>query len=1021
MSEVSRPNFYELLEIDPSQPWSDGEFSKILKIKQGEWTKKTKNPKYKVEYTGYLQMVKLIEQIMKDPKSREQERKQTLESQSKQAQIFKQQFEGDLKGIVAKGYILESEVKNLITKFSSVFSESEIRRQISNLGIEIKTKEEADNPENIKINNIDKTKIGEIENNLKSLNQQDLYNFLGLPKTTRTDELCAAASNRYEEIKKTGQSTAEASAIMALAGHAKTFFKDDEKRKIYDFSLSLQVFQSLEDAIDNITLHEKIIYGKQFTYLLELAFSRGIDVEKAKKHIITYGRNKKIAVEMAGVEAVKQKIACPQCQTINERDQDFCSNCGSSLKIKCPSCGLISSIEDRACSKCSFPIGNESIVRRYLVESQKLIHQKFYEDAVNHLNLTQQAWSSPLISQTLNDDLSKQISQLKSEAEQKKQNLINCQQQLNHAINERLYYEARRILQQLKLEFASLDLNREESKIEAEIHKAESELEKVRQLETQGEDAIDLYQKVLSICKDCQAAKDALAKTPPLPASQLSANKSHKIINLSWQASPSKKVGYTIIRKYHSQPISSKDGEQLDTIFSTSYDDNTVESGKPVYYAIYTNREGVLAVNSAQLEQPILLTSEVSNLVAQAMDTQVNLTWTHPQNVTEIQIYRSTQPFNTSNQGERVEVINISNVIDKNLENGKKYYYLIYSLFKNYDGSLIKSQGITIDVIPEKPPSPLEDLTIEVIKTDPYYQLKLSWQLPTKGEGAVLQSDSFPDFGKTHLLPQGSLSEYGKVLQETNTSVTITIEKKGIFYFTPILLFQKNAYLGKTREYVNVDDVSNLKCQKQTNEIQVRWNWPENCQEIILSHGERQFPSSHKDSNATHIKVTKNQYNLKGYYPITSITNRDYFIVVYAVFNKAGQTLIASGLNESARVRISLSTLMKINYEISREKKGFGLFKGKLLLIININGKGQMPDLVLVYKQGGKPIKKTDGETALTISSTILQEDKTTFTYELKEQNRCYGSLFIANDSLYESKGGYVRINKPEIDKLEMF
>ncbi len=51
MSEVSRPNFYELLEIDPSQPWSDGEFSKILKIKQGEWTKKTKIPKYKFEYT----------------------------------------------------------------------------------------------------------------------------------------------------------------------------------------------------------------------------------------------------------------------------------------------------------------------------------------------------------------------------------------------------------------------------------------------------------------------------------------------------------------------------------------------------------------------------------------------------------------------------------------------------------------------------------------------------------------------------------------------------------------------------------------------------------------------------------------------------------------------------------------------------------------------------------------------------------------------------------------------------------
>ena len=85
MSEVSRPNFYELLEIDPSQPWSDEEFSKILKVKQGEWTKKTKIPKYKFEYTRYLQMVRLIEQIMKDSESREQERKQALESQSKQA------------------------------------------------------------------------------------------------------------------------------------------------------------------------------------------------------------------------------------------------------------------------------------------------------------------------------------------------------------------------------------------------------------------------------------------------------------------------------------------------------------------------------------------------------------------------------------------------------------------------------------------------------------------------------------------------------------------------------------------------------------------------------------------------------------------------------------------------------------------------------------------------------------------------------------------------------------------------
>ncbi|ACK73980.1 hypothetical protein PCC7424_5402 (plasmid) [Gloeothece citriformis PCC 7424] len=83
MSEVSRPNFYKLLEIDPSLPWSDEEFRNIITNKQKEWTKKAKNPQYKQECNGYLQMVQLIEQVMSDPESREQEKKQALKIESK--------------------------------------------------------------------------------------------------------------------------------------------------------------------------------------------------------------------------------------------------------------------------------------------------------------------------------------------------------------------------------------------------------------------------------------------------------------------------------------------------------------------------------------------------------------------------------------------------------------------------------------------------------------------------------------------------------------------------------------------------------------------------------------------------------------------------------------------------------------------------------------------------------------------------------------------------------------------------
>ena len=782
------------------------------------------------------------------------------------------------------------------------------------------------------------------------------------------------------------------------------------------------MFRSLEQNIETITRQEKKIHPNQFDQLLELAISRGVENEEAKNHIIKYAESKKIAVQMPTDEAIQKKISCPKCQKINQREQNSCSNCGTSLKIKCPSCGLVSTVEDRACSQCSFPIGNDLLVRDYLWESQNLFNQKNYEQATNTLILAKQAWStiSPS-SSSLNDPLTQEIERLKSEVEQKRQELINCRKEINNAIDERYFYQAKKLVKQIEIEVKSIALSSETRKIEAEIHKAETELIKARNLEKKGGDPVDLYQNILWICKDCQPAKDALAKTPPLAASQLFATPSNKIIHLSWQPSPSKKVTYTIVRQYNSPPISSNDGEQLATVSGTTYDDTKVEIGKPVFYAVYTNREGVLAEHSAKLNKPILLIGEVSNVIAQAMDKQVRLSWKSPDNVSKIYIYRSTQPFNNSNQGHKLEVINNSNLLDKNLENGKRYYYKIYTLFKNYDGQLVRSEGVIVNVIPEEPPKIIKDLEINVIKTKPICQLKLSWTSPSKGEGAVLQSDRFPNLNDIDLLPQGALREYGKLLQENKNYLRTTIEKKGIIYFTPVVLFQKTAYIGKTKEYVNVDDVSNLKCQKQNTQIQVRWDWPENCQQVIFSYSDRQFPSSYKDKNATHIRVTKAQYNLKGYYPLKSNSERDYFIVVHAVWNQNGQSFVASGLSESARGSISLLSNLTINYKISRKTKFFGLFKGKLLLTISPSRKGEIPELILVYKKGGKPMKKNDGDIALKIPSTIIHEDSTTLTYELEENNRCFGKLFLVNDNLYESQGGYCRINQPASNNMEMF
>ena len=90
MSKPSRPNFFQLLELDPNKPWSDSEFKQVLKKKQAEWTTKTKNPKHRTEYQGYLDMVKQITQIMGEPETRDKEQKEAIENIAKANQNLKQ-------------------------------------------------------------------------------------------------------------------------------------------------------------------------------------------------------------------------------------------------------------------------------------------------------------------------------------------------------------------------------------------------------------------------------------------------------------------------------------------------------------------------------------------------------------------------------------------------------------------------------------------------------------------------------------------------------------------------------------------------------------------------------------------------------------------------------------------------------------------------------------------------------------------------------------------------------------------
>jgi Double zinc ribbon len=1024
MSETSRPNFFILLDLDPNQAWNDSFFTKRLDEKRAEWTRKQRNPKDALKYAGYMRLVPQIKTVMSDVAKRSQEAGEAIKQKSQDAQKWREEFSNHLKLIAAKGYITDDEIANLIKPYTGKITEKEVHDEIRKQSIEIRSKTAT----NGEIEDyLDSSEMDRIKKNLDFLGKKDLYDFLDAAKASRTEDLRQRADSIYRQNQAKSDKSPEVTASSALVGDAQKNFKDNVARARYDRSLARDKFEViLGSQVKKIieTSPEKLIPVRQFEYLLETARSENLDIDRASDFIRERAIKMSASVEVSTQkEEVKNKLVCinPSCRKVNDSKNNACTNCGTPLKISCPNCGTISPVENRACPKCSFPIGNLFNVRSLIADSKQLINVKDYDNAAVILKMASGEWST-IPPRPINDDLTQEISQLLQQVTIHQNQQKTLLEQLSTAINERRFYTARKMLGQIAREFGVSELNRENDRINAAIKKAEAELQVARELKKKGSDSVELYQNILRECKDCQEALEALIKIPPAPPSALSASVGNKIVNLSWKSSPAKNIRYTVVRKYSSPPISANDGEQLATVAGTVYEDTKPEVGRPLYYAVYTNRENVLSTTSTQLNKPVMLTEDVSNVVAQVANQQVSITWEISQYACDVLVFRSSEYQPNQKNGQRLEVVNKSKILDKNLENNKAYYYTIYALFKNSEGDTVYSQGTAVRAIPEEPPEIIETLQIGLDNSSPERQLKLSWMAPSKGEVAIFSSNKLLNFKKGNIIPQNQISRDGKLLLSNThkNEVIIPIKETEVLYFTPVVLFQDMAYIGETVQYVNVEDVSNLRCQKQRDELQLKWDWPQSCQQVLVGYSHDGFPASQGDNGVVSANVTRTQYDLLGYFPIKNLVSRDYYIVAKSVMvQNNGQTIVASGLSNSARCRVNMTSDVSLQYTIKRKRKLFA--KDKLILEITAVGKGEIPELLLVGKPRGAPLRKEDGDIILRIPKFLMTEKSHVISFDIADRTQSYGKLFLVDDSFYKVKGGYVRIDHPSLENMQVF
>ena len=1000
-------NLFIILDLDPKSRWNQTEFDRRLQEKRRDWSRLSQFPNKKgIQAKKNLGLISEINKVASDDSERGKHAAEAKKLQGKDQKEKSNELTERLKLLQTKGYILEAEFMELVKAYGTIFSERKIRQRIK---VPIKKEVESKAGPNQPV--LDSSIMKEIQKRLDSLNHQTLYDFLGIGQADN-HLLHKQAQTLYDNVNRKGSKTADDDLISVLAGHGLVIFKNGTERAKYDEALKLQAYEVITQKANMVADVSKEITAQQMKQLLDEARKRRLDPKQAESIIREHARKRGFAVVIAqgAADTAKSQQLCGYCETLNPSAEKYCTQCGNLLADKCPNCSKTVKSDARACGSCGFQVGNRSVIKLWLGEARQAVQDRDYEEAQQRVAQAAKGWPATGKDALLQDiqALSKKIEPLYKKQEKTKQ-------QLDTAIREKRFYAARKVADQL----ADLSPARDPSiisykaQIGKKINAVEAKLKRAKATKRKPEELVDLYSDVLQLCHDCEPAREMLAKTPPSPPKNLRVTKGGNLVQLTWQGSSAKNIRYQVVRKAHTRPVSAHDGIVLATVSDTVYDDQTPEIGVPLFYAIYADRQSVVSAIGAALPHPVLMTQEVRYLTAESEDGQILLSWIPPENSCEIVVARSANNYPESvSSGHPLRPLDEKRAVDQGLKNGQTYYYTVFCRFKSHTGKLVTTAGQQIKATPAEPPEPIAKLEITSKQDQQTHQLTIRYPKPAKGDVVVLRSQKELTIHLGAKLPYSKLRHYGHVLTANNHMVKDQIKELGFYYYTPVVVFQETAYIGRSHKYTCVDDVTNLTIQNLGHVLHLQWDWPNNCHEAIVTYSTTSWPAANS-SQGSQVSLTRAEYDLKGFFEIRDPPPEDHYMIVFAVINQEEDKIIAPGTSDGARKQIRLFSRITLTYEIRKP-----WFKKERQLYLEIIGEGELPALCLVSKQRTLPMRRHDGQVVIDIPTRPIEQKSVTIPIDgsmLSPQK--FGKLFVKDDSLVDS----VIIRHPSLEKLKLF
>jgi hypothetical protein len=289
-----RPNFYELLGLDPSVD-DQAEIEKVLEALKRRWNQaRTQHTgRKRAEAEANLAWVDEIRRVLGDPSSRRreaEERRRQLAGARDEALAELDRRIGALRSL---GGCSPEQLEKLAGQFAGRLGRGEIEQRLRDAGIAIGGSGGGTGVPFVPRPFLSDAQLEEIEHALGTLRFPDLYAFLGASPGTPPEELAAQADQRYRQ--SLGQVDEQATTVQKLAGIAQTLFRKPDGKARYDASAATAAMRRLHGDIDLMVEGGDLRY-EAFDLLARTAADHGVDPELARSYVGWYAEQQGWAI-----------------------------------------------------------------------------------------------------------------------------------------------------------------------------------------------------------------------------------------------------------------------------------------------------------------------------------------------------------------------------------------------------------------------------------------------------------------------------------------------------------------------------------------------------------------------------------------------------------------------------------------------------------------------------------------------------------------------------------------------------